>query len=189
VQAERKVTGLAAASAITAYGTYAKEFWDNSSAVRKYARMGDSTLRLLSAEAKDWTPSITFTTPGNLAVSYTTQNGKSIVVGDTCIAWFDIATSSFTHTTAAGVFRFNGLPHTASATHNNTGVAMHAFQGITKAGYTQFSAVALASSTTGAIGCSGSGVAHAGIAPADMPTGGSVILRGVLIYKVDLPLA
>ncbi|MGB5048445.1 MAG: glycosyl hydrolase family 28-related protein [Caldilineaceae bacterium] len=188
VQAERKVTGLAAASAISSYGTYANEFWDNTASIQKYARMGDDSLRLLSAAPEDWTPGITFTTVGDLSVTYTTQTGKSIVVGDVCIAFFTIVTATFTHTTAAGVLRINGLPHAAAATHPDVGSALHAFQGITKANYTQFSPTAIAGTSLGGVAASGSGQAVAELAPADMPTGGSVILRGVLIYKVDLPL-
>jgi len=188
VIAERKTTGRFAASAIAQYGSYANEFWDDSATPRKYARMGDSTLRLLSSEAKDWTPGITFTTPGDLAVTYTTQAGKSIVVGDVCVAFFSIVTSAFTHTTAAGNLRISGLPHAAAATHPDVGSALHAFQGITKANYTQFSPTAIASGSLAKVAASGSGQAVAELAPADMPTGGSVILRGVLVYKVDLPL-
>ncbi len=187
--AERKVTGRSAAAAITAYGSYANEFFDNTASTpRKYVRMGDSTLRLLSSEAKDWTPGITFTTVGDLSVTYTTQTGKSIVVGDVCIAFFTIVTANFTHTTAAGNLRINGLPHAAAATHPDVGSALHAFQGITKANYTQFSPTAIAGTSLAGVAASGSGQTVAGLAPADMPTGGSVILRGILIYKVDLPL-
>lgn len=64
-------------------------------------------------EEGTWTPTLTFATPGNLNVVYSTRTGQYTKIGDTvCISWA-ISTSTFTHTTAAGAVQISGFPFTA----------------------------------------------------------------------------
>jgi hypothetical protein len=92
---------------------------------------------------------------------------------------FTVTTSAFTHTTASGNLTMTGAPF-AAATQIFGG--FFAFNGITKAGYTQFVAQIQASSIL--FNASGSGVAESGVSAPDVPTGGTVRLRGSLIYRV-----
>lgn len=133
--------------------------------------------------ATSWTPVVTFTTPGDLSVVYTHQAGRYIRIGSLIIAEFSIQTSTFTHTTASGSLLITGAP----VAHMNvtgllTGGALEEFQGITKANYTQFSACFIGATSTLTIRASGSGQAAASVAVADVPTGGTVVLRGVVVY-------
>ena len=188
IKAERKTTGLTAASDITAYGSYSNEFWDNSVAVRKYVRMGDSSLRLLSGEKSTFTPTVTFVTPGDLAVTYANRIGRYEIRGSKCFVEILISTSVFTHTTASGNLRITGLPFAAGATSND-GSALVSFGGITKANYTQYCALTSNSQTYFNIYASGSGQAFAAVNAVDTPTGGTFLIKIACDYEVDLPLA
>lgn len=67
-----------------------------------------------------WTPAITFATPGDLAVTYSTQTGQFFRIGAMVFVQFQITTSAFTHTTAAGNLRITGLPYTVTGSTTNT---------------------------------------------------------------------
>jgi hypothetical protein len=74
---------------------------------------------LADYEEGEWTPVLTFGTPGDLAVTYSAQEGRYTKVGRQVTVMCAIATSAFTHTTASGNLNITGLPFTAS---NNVGV-------------------------------------------------------------------
>lgn len=61
-------------------------------------------------EEGTWTPTLTFATPGDLAVTYSTQSGFYTKIGRFVSIQCNVAASSFTHTTASGQFRISGLP-------------------------------------------------------------------------------
>lgn len=61
-------------------------------------------------EEGSWTPTITFATPGDLSVTYSLQAGTYIKIGSKVSLWGRVATSAFTHTTAAGDARIGGFP-------------------------------------------------------------------------------
>ncbi len=127
-----------------------------------------------------WTPQITFGTPGNLAVTYSTQSGYYQKLNTMVAIGFRMITSSFTHTTASGNMFITGLPFTSSGL--NVAVAGLIWGGITKAGYTDINGLLGTAASQIAIQASGSGVAPTNVTPADVPSGGSVVLRGSLIY-------
>ena len=138
----------------------------------------------MSAEIwrRTWTPVFTFATPGNLSVTYGTQIGLYTRDGRQITLHYNIVTSAFTHTTAAGNLQITGLP---IASHPGTGrasVGKVAWRGITKANYTEIASHLTAGSSTLEFIASGSGVATANIAAGDMPTGGTVELIGTHIY-------
>jgi len=60
-----------------------------------------------------WTPTLTFATPGDLSVSYATQDGRYIKIGTTVTAWCNLQCTP-THTTASGAAMLDGLPFTVS---------------------------------------------------------------------------
>lgn len=60
-----------------------------------------------------WTPAVTFTTPGDLAIVLSVAKGKYLRIKNTVTITFHIFTSTFTHTTASGNLRITGLPFTS----------------------------------------------------------------------------
>lgn len=65
-------------------------------------------------EEGSWTPTLSFTTPGDLSVTYSTQEGDYVRVGDHVFLSGRVVTSAFTYTTATGALRMGGLPFTPS---------------------------------------------------------------------------
>lgn len=144
---------------------------------------GDDALNAYKIGAA-WTPVLTCTTPGNLTVAYSVQVGWYIKIGRLVIASFKIATSAFTHTSGeSGNVIITGLPYAAS--HPNTSadaLGVMKFQGITKANYTQFSLNITHGTQQMTINAGGSAQTDGAVQIADMPTGGSVVLSGMIIY-------
>lgn len=125
-------------------------------------------------EEGSFTPVLTFATPGNLAVTYSTQTGFYTKVGRQVTVTILIITSAFTHTTASGNATITGLPFTSMSTSGSATRGLCAFAGITKAGYTQVVSALGASASSLTLRASGSGVAIGSVLAADMPTGGTV---------------
>lgn len=68
----------------------------------------------------NWTPVITFDTPGTLAVTYATQIGRYLRVTNSAglnfvFIWGSINCSAFTLGTATGQFRVSGLPFASTS--------------------------------------------------------------------------
>lgn len=132
-----------------------------------------------------WVPVLTFATPGSLAVNYGVQDGTYTKIGNTVFAWFSITTSLFTLGTASGNLELTGLPFAiAPADGNFTATAIVQWQGITKTGYTQIAASGATTKTFVAFVASGSAQPLAAVTAADTPTGGTIVLRGLLVYSV-----
>jgi hypothetical protein len=132
-----------------------------------------------------WTPDITFATAGDLSVAYDIQSGAYTKVGRLVTIHLTITTSTFTHSTASGELRIGGLPFQGAELggFGQRGGPI-AFQGITKANYTQFVINPEASTNYMRISASGSGQALTQVNAADMPTGGTVLFRGFATYYV-----
>jgi hypothetical protein len=132
-----------------------------------------------------WTPSITCTTPGDLSVAYTGQTGYVEISGNKITAWFNIVTSSFTHTTASGNLIISGLPFRASTLMSPFIGGAVLFSGMTKANYTQVVSGVTGAASTILLYASGSAQAVAVVAITDFPTGGSVQIKGCVTYTHD----
>jgi hypothetical protein len=136
-------------------------------------------------EEGTWTPTFTFDTPGDLSRTFAEQLGAYTKIGRVVLLQLDLSTSAFTHTTASGSLNITGAPFTTVASPAITPRGALAWQGITKANYTDlYLAAANSLGATLLVQASGSGQAVAGIAAADMPTGGSVVLRGTISIQV-----
>jgi hypothetical protein len=134
-------------------------------------------------EEGTWTPTFSFSTNGDLSVTYTTQVGSYTKIGNTVRLAFNIVTSAFTHTTASGNAQIGTLPFSGA---NVTGLRQYGsiqLSGITKANYTQASPYAEVNDATIRIQAWGSGQAVSNIAAADMPTGTTIWLRGIIVYQ------
>lgn len=135
-------------------------------------------------EEGTFTPVLTFTTPGNVSVTYSSQYGFYQKVGNRVTVDINIVTSAFTHTTASGSLVITGMPFTSSGDTGSFIYGQLSWQGITKANYTDMALRLATSSTQVEVIASGSGQSNDAIAATDMPTGGAVILRGKLNYRV-----
>jgi len=103
------------------------------------ATPGTGTSELLNDyEEGTWTPVLSFQTPGDLSVAYTTQVGTYTKIGNRVILQGFVFTSSFTHTTASGFLRINGIPFNGSSAANRQNFGSLTFGGITRTGYTDF---------------------------------------------------
>lgn len=69
-----------------------------------------------------WTPTITYTTPGTLSVTYAGQSGQYTKIGRQVTVNFDVVLSAFTKGTASGYVVIGGLPFTVNATIGGYGV-------------------------------------------------------------------
>lgn len=130
-----------------------------------------------------WTPVLTFATPGNLSVTYSSQIGDYSVNGKVVTANFQIITSAFTHTTASGVLEISGLPLASKSTGN--GMGSLEWGGVTKSAYTHLVPKVVAGDTRFRIVANGSAATPNTLLAADLPTGGSVRLVGALTYFTD----
>ena len=126
-------------------------------------------------EEGQWTPVLTFATPGNLSVAYSDQAGRYIKIGSFVWYWCRITTSTFTHTTASGNLLITGLPFTPANINQPAGGAVIA--GYTKANYTSVAGNVSTAPDAIRLIASGSGQAQATLTTADFPTGGTVVLR------------
>ena len=164
---------LAAIQALTPAANKAPVFSSSSAAA----------LQDFVGAAASWTPTLTFSTPGDLSVSYTTQLGRYWRFGNMVVALFSVETSSFTYTTASGNLLLGAtLPYTSENTSGLLNVGTLSFQGITKAGYTQFYPRLFSNSSTIAFFASSSGSAVSQVTSTDVPSAGTVVLRGVVVY-------
>lgn len=134
-------------------------------------------------EEGTWTPVLSCGTPGDLAITYSAQAGVYQRIGNRCTIGFNIVTSAFTHTTASGNVRINGLPFTANATISSN-VGAISFSGFTGVGYTQMVAYVNPANTSINLFISGTGIASSIATIAQFPTGGSVILRGSVSFQI-----
>jgi hypothetical protein len=135
-------------------------------------------------EEGTWTPTFTFATAGDLAKTFSIQNAYYTKIGRLVSVSFAMVTSAFTHTTASGNLLITGLPFTAVNDANYRAYAPLLFQGITKAGYTQVMAEMNGNTSQFLVQACGSGVNVSNVTAADMPTGGTVVLAGLVNYVV-----
>lgn len=128
------------------------------------------------------TLAITFATPGNLAVTYSSNTYNYYRIGNMVHFDINIVTSSFTFTTASGNLMITGFPFTISNTNAPYGALV--WGGITKTGYTNMVLGGGSNTTTVNVFASGSGQAAANVTAADTPTAGTVLLRGSLTFRI-----
>lgn len=130
-----------------------------------------------------WTPTLTFATPGDLAVTYSVRSGFYQRLHTACALGFRITTSAFTHSTASGNLQITGIPYLSNAVNIVTGAVV--WGGITKAGYSDIDAQIGTLVQNITLLASGSGVASANVVAADVPSGGTVQIRGSILYLLN----
>jgi hypothetical protein len=145
---------------------------------------GGVTSRANFFESGTWTPALTFATQGDLSVAYSNQLGNYIKIGNLVVATFVITTSTFSHSTASGNLNITGLPFVSLSASGVTWQSGARWRGVTKANYTDLSVNVGPSSSTLTIRASGSGQIDANVTAADLPSGGTVVLRSTISYQV-----
>lgn len=130
-----------------------------------------------------WTPVLTFSTPGNLAITYATQNGYYTKVGRLVTANFTVSTSAFTHSTASGAFRITGLPFAPTADTIYRAYGAISMQGYTKAVATSVFGLIVGNNNSDIVVVgSGSGTTVTSLVVADIPSGGAILAAGSISY-------
>jgi hypothetical protein len=132
-------------------------------------------------EEGTFTPSITFSTPGNLSVGYATRAGIYTKIGGHVFISYQINTAGFTHTTASGNLRVTGFPFNPPATPLVAGSLVYSGLDLT-AGYQQVTTVTVASSALNEFWQQGDGAGAAIITTAQAPTGTDKVLMGSTNY-------
>lgn len=136
-------------------------------------------------EEGTFTPVLTAATAGDLSVAYSLRTGRFTRIGNRVFVNICITTSTFTYTTASGNLKLTGLPYTSvnlSGTSRNVGAVD--FSGMTKANYTQVSAVVPEASSQVFLEASGSGQAVTLLNVSDFPSAGTVVLHMNFSYEV-----
>jgi hypothetical protein len=130
-------------------------------------------------EEGTWTPTISYTTPGNLVVAYSAQVGEYVKIGNFVHATFQVVTSTFTHTTASGSFFIAGLPFTPSAYFE---VGNIEFSGMTQPAGTSYTTIRVQASSTAMvlIGSPGASIYSTG----QHVSGTNVAIVGTVVYEV-----
>lgn len=131
-----------------------------------------------------WTPVPTFATPGDVSFTPTVQVGDWVRQGREVRATFRLA-GTITHTTASGNLQVTGLPVAPTSDTSFIFDGVLVWGGLTlAAGYTQVACTLAAGSATILFSASGSAVAPVNVTEARVPTGGTLVLRGTLIYRI-----
>ena len=92
-------------------------------------------------EEGTFTPTLSFSTPGNLAVTYAIQKGRYTKIGRLVHYQINLQTSAFTHSTASGNLEISGLPFTA-INEPNCGLQVLLQRGISAGTVQQFTVAA-----------------------------------------------
>lgn len=124
-----------------------------------------------------WVPVLTCGVPGDLTVAYSTQLGFWVKRDRNALLIFNIATSTFTRSTASGGVIISGNPFT-SASLGQVHKGSLAWSGVTKASMTDACCNVNANASNITLQMMGSGQALAGVAITDMPSAGTVQLLG-----------
>jgi hypothetical protein len=159
-----------------------KENYEFKKSIQKYFGDLNNKGALALNQINLWTPVLTFATPGDQNIVLSTAFGDYSLIERTVIASFRIVTSTFTHTTSAGDIQITGLPFAASSTTNYLARGTCAWEGITKANYTQVNSNMNGAGSTINFTIAGSGQAITTVQAGDMPSAGTVRLSGVIVY-------
>lgn len=137
-------------------------------------------------EEGTWTPSLTFSTPGDVTPTYAANGrlGWYTKIGNTVNLWFNINCTNFTHSTASGTLNISGLPFTPNSTAGYIGAGTTTVTGITKAGYTQVTPYVAPATPLIYFSIWGSGNVQADVSVADVPTATGKTFRGFVSFIV-----
>lgn len=128
-----------------------------------------------------FSPSLQFVTNGDLGVNYSSRGGYVMSNGQKATIFFEIVTTTFTHTTASGALRITGIPFPAQGSGGgNMFVGSIQYSGINKTGYTQIAPRVEPGQQYMVLTASAPGQPAAVITASDIPSGSSVVIRGTV---------
>lgn len=140
---------------------------------------GGSSLSTYAANTS-WTPVVTFATPGDLSVSYSTQTGSYSRIGNMITATFSLAFTP-TFTTASGAISITGLPASAgSSAYGSCFLQAPTFP----AGVTSICLQLVVSTSALKVIGSGSAIAATSFTATQFPTSVAAIIQGSISYLV-----
>lgn len=137
-------------------------------------------------EEGTFTPGLTFSTIGNLSLTYNTRLGMYTKVGNVVHVVFNVITNVITHTTASGSALIAGMPFTAPAAATSVGppgALVMANVGIS-AGYSFTVTRMVESSTDAELLQSGTGVGALNCTVLNFPTGGTYRVHSAFSYRL-----
>lgn len=141
---------------------------------------------LLGGAEGTFTPAMTFATPGDLSVVYTTQEGTYIKIGKLVFCRLRLVCTP-THTTASGNWTLTGLPFTATSTPSFStggGVPNNLGAGFTwPAGVSQVALGVVANATTAQLQGNGSAIAQAAFTNANVTSAVALTLVASITYE------
>ena len=131
-----------------------------------------------------WTPGITFSTPGDLSVTYGTRRGLCYRSGNLVILTLEIHTATFAHTTASGQLIITGVPFRCSASQYRFVGTLHQ-QGLNMPGgtHTQWNLVINSGGAELNICMSGNGAGEQLVQVAQVPSMVGQIYVGSIVYE------
>ena len=135
-----------------------------------------------------WTPTVTFSTPGDLNVVYQDRFGSYRRFGNLCYVDFQVITGSFTYATSADNLLIDGLPFVRATANNgwpDEYIGPLSWTGITKVGYTEIKLLISSTAPQIQFQASGSGVGVSKLTTLDVPSGGNIYLVGNVTYRID----
>jgi hypothetical protein len=148
-----------------------------------YGKNDAGTEAAITPISGTWTPTLAYATPGTSSWAFSVQVGDYRFIGaDLCVCWFRV-TGVPTNGTGAGNLTVGGFPFTTTSTANLTMNVASMMGGYAKAGFTWVAVSMSLGATTAVCNSSGTGQAITNLAVADIPTGGTVQIRGAIVYE------
>lgn len=130
-----------------------------------------------------WVSTITFATPGDLSVVYTTQTGVYTRIGDIVLAQFQLNCTP-TYTTASGQFQVAGLPLSAANSNDTGAISIQTVGVVYPAGCTKLVFTSTAAASVLSFVGLGSAVASAPLTTVGVPSGTVLQISGSILYHV-----
>lgn len=121
-----------------------------------------------------FTPTASFTTPGDFSITYVNQSGDYTINGDMCFFILKVSSSAFTHTTASGDFVIGGLPYTSKTSDMGAVMQKHHTALTYPTGCTYLVPYMQNSATTMKVAGLGSATARTELTVSDLPTGTNI---------------
>lgn len=140
-----------------------------------------ASLKTSIDSATSFLPVLTFDTPGDLVVGYTSRAGRHIRIGSLVYVTFSV-NASITHTTASGGIRFTGLPAAAGLNAFGTFAMFGPSFATFPAGTSSTFCAILVGQSHVSLWSYGSGVASVVWSTAQWPTGTSRNFQATIVY-------
>lgn len=131
-----------------------------------------------------FSPTVTFATPGDVAVTYGGSNaGYATQFGNLVVAHYDVHLTNITHTTASGALRIGGAPAACAGVPGNGTAGFHSAVFNYPAGYTSMSAQIASGSSNIELTFNGDAAGGVTCDTTHIATGSALRLQFTIIYR------